>query len=117
MLRGVQTGGNLQQITRQLHARYTITRKRAAFIAHDQNSKAIASMTRARQEELGMEEAIWLHSHAGKEPRPTHLANSGKKYKIAEGWFDPDPKVQEHIWPGQLINCRCVSKPIVPGFT
>jgi uncharacterized protein with gpF-like domain len=74
-------------------------------------------MNRARQEELGITEAVWLHSHAGKKPRPTHLANHGKRYNVAEGWFDPDPKVRKHIWPGELINCRCVSKSVVKGFS
>ena len=44
---------------------------------------------------MGVDEALWLHSHAGKEPRPTHLANDGKRYKISEGWYDPDPRVTE----------------------
>jgi len=55
-----------------------------------------------------------MHSHAGKEPRPSHLANDGKPYKIAEGWYDPDEK--KYVWPGTLINCRCFSKPVVAGF-
>ena len=71
-------------------------------------------MTRARQVEVGITEAIWMHSHAGKEPRPTHVANDGKRYKVAEGWFDPDPRVRRHIVPGELINCRCTTRSIVP---
>jgi uncharacterized protein with gpF-like domain len=117
VMRSVQQGGDLATLTRELQKRYGVTKKRAALIARSQNSMATASMTRARQQELGMTEAVWLHSHAGKEPRETHIANSGKTYNVAEGWYDPDPRVRERIWPGQLINCRCVSKPIVPGFT
>jgi len=117
VMRSVQQGGDLATLTRQLQHRYAVTRHRAALIARDQNSKAVAAMTRARQEELGITEAVWLHSRGGREPRPTHLANDGEKFVVSEGWFDPDPKVRQRIWPGQLINCRCVSKPIVPGFT
>ncbi|WP_257785984.1 hypothetical protein [Burkholderia ubonensis] len=40
-----------------------MTKRRAAFIAHNQNSKATATITRVRQEGLGITEAIWLHSH------------------------------------------------------
>lgn len=114
--RSVTAGRDLHSLSRELEARYGVTKRRAAFIARDQNNKATAVFTRVRQEEAGIEEAVWLHSHGGKEPRPTHLANSGKRYKIATGWFDDDPKVRRHIWPGELVNCRCVSKPVIKGF-
>jgi SPP1 gp7 family putative phage head morphogenesis protein len=117
VMRSVQTGRDLGALSKELQARYGVTERRAALIAFTQNQMATSAMQRARQTELGIDEALWLHSHAGKEPRPTHLANDGKRYNIAEGWFDPDPKVRARIWPGQLINCRCVSKPIVKGFS
>lgn len=117
VMRSVQAGRDLAQLTDELHHRYDVTRRRAALVARDQNNKATAALTRVRQTEAGITEAIWLHSHGGKEPRPTHLANSGKRYNIATGWYDPDPKVRRNIWPGELINCRCVSKPIIKGFS
>lgn len=92
------------------------TARRAAFIARDQNNKATASITRVRQQEIGVTEAIWMHSGGGKEPRPTHLA-AGKRqqrYDVKTGWFDP--AVDKFIFPGELPNCRCVSKPVIPGF-
>lgn len=117
VMRSVSAGRDLGQMVAELEARHRITRDRAALIARDQNNKATAVFVRVRQQGAGIEEAIWLHSHAGKVPRKTHLANSGKKYKIAEGWFDPDPRVRRHIWPGELINCRCVSRSVVKGFS
>jgi SPP1 gp7 family putative phage head morphogenesis protein len=117
VMRSVQTGRDLHQLTKDLQKSYRVTRKRAELIARDQNNKATSTLVRVRQEELGVKKAVWLHSHAGKEPRPTHLANHGEQYDVAEGWFDPDPKVRQRIWPGQLINCRCVSKSVVKGFS
>jgi SPP1 gp7 family putative phage head morphogenesis protein len=117
VMRSVTAGRDLHSLTKELESRYGITRRRASFIASTQNAMATASMTRVRQQEAGIEEAIWLHSHAGREPRKTHLANDGKRYKVAEGWFDPDPKVLRRIWPGELPRCRCTPKPIVRGFT
>ena len=105
VMRSVTTGRDLSTLERELQARFGVTKRRAALIARDQNNKATAVFTRVRQEEAGIEQAIWLHSHGGKEPRPTHLENSGKSYKISEGWFDPDPKVRRFIHPGELINC------------
>lgn len=117
VMRSVQQGRDLGSLTRELEKRFAITRRRAELIARDQNNKATASMTRVRQLEVGITEAVWLHSHGGKEPRPTHLANNGEPYDVAKGWFDPDPRVRRRIHPGELINCRCVSKPIVKGFS
>jgi len=120
VMRGVQTGRDLGQVSRDLQDTFGVTRRRAALIARDQNNKATASMTRARQTELGIKKAIWLHSHGGKTPRPTHLANDGKEYDVAKGWFDPDADGKGRgrwIFPGELINCRCVSRSVVKGFS
>ena len=111
-MRSVQQGRDLATLTTELETRYGITRRRAALIARDQNNKATAAMTRVRYQELGLTQAIWMHSAGGKEPRPTHVANSGKAYNVSEGWLDP--AVNERIWPGTLINCRCVARPILP---
>ena len=72
-------------------------------------------MTRARQDELGITEAIWVHSGAGKHPRPTHVAMNGKKYDVNKGMWDP--AVKRWIFPGEEINCRCISRSIIPGFS
>lgn len=116
VMRSVSTGRDLAGLTDELQARFGVTRNRAALIARDQNNKSTAVFVRVRQQELGLK-ATWLHSHGGKEPRKTHLANTGKVYDPAKGWFDPDPRVRRHIWPGELINCRCVSRSIVKGFS
>lgn len=117
VMRSVQSGRDLAGLTNELQKQFGVTRRRAAFIALDQNNKATSAILKARQTDLGIEEGIWIHSHAGKEPRPTHLANDGKRFNIREGWFDPDPKVRRRIMPGELINCRCVWKPVVKGFS
>lgn len=117
VMRSVTAGRDLASLTDEIESRYGVSRRRAELIARDQNNKATAVFTRVRYQELGIQEAIWLHSLGGKEPRKTHIANNGKKYNIAEGWYDPDPKVQRHIWPGELINCRCVCKAVVQGFS
>lgn len=119
VMRSVSTGRDLAYLTEELEKRFGVTKNRAALIALDQNNKATSAMNKVRQIEVGGEEAeaIWLHSHGGKEPRPTHLANTGKRYKVAKGWYDPDPKVRRFIQPGELIRCRCVSRLVVKGFS
>lgn len=117
VMRSVQTGRDLGQVTKDLQARFGITRRRAALIAKTQNNMATAAMTRARHLEVGLDEAVWVHSGGGHEPRPTHLKAGRERvrYKITEGWLDP--AVGEHIQPGQLVNCRCIGRPVVKGFS
>src|SRR5262249_3397822 len=99
----VMRGGDLESLSDELHRTYEVAHRRAALIARDQNNKAKATFENQRRKELGIEEAIWQHSSAGKEPRPTHVAMNGKRYKLDEGMYDSNEG--ENVWPGQLINC------------
>ena len=117
VMRSVTAGRDLGSLTQALRHRFGVTEKRAGLIAITQNNMMTSATMRVRQTEMGLDEAVWLHSTAGKEPRPTHLANNGKTFSLKTGWFDPDPKVRQFILPGQLIRCRCTWRPIVKGFS
>lgn len=112
VMRSVTAGRDLSTLSNELKDVYGVTRRRAANIALDQNNKATAAITRARQEELGITEAIWQHSRAGKHPRQSHLAFDGHRYDVKKGAF-LDGK---WVWPGTEINCRCTSRSVIPGF-
>jgi uncharacterized protein with gpF-like domain len=90
VMRSVQTGRDLGSLAKELEEHYGVTRRRAAIIARSQNNLATSSMTAARQNEVGITKCKWLHSHGGKEPRRTHVAESGKEYNPAVGWYDPE---------------------------
>lgn len=113
VMRAIQSGQDLAQLTGNLEDGLGIAKRKAAFIARDQVSKATATMARTRAQELGCEEAYWLHSAGGKKPRPEHVAFSGKRYSLAKGAY------LEEKWthPGVEPNCRCVSRPILPGMS
>lgn len=110
----VMRGSTLGELTDIIRDKYGVAQSRAALIATDQNAKAKAIIENTRRRELGITEAIWMHSSAGVTPRPTHVAMNGKRYLLSDGMYDSDEK--EHVWPGQLIRCRCSSKPVIPGF-
>lgn len=112
--RAVTRGSDLSKLSTDLRSTYGITVKRAALIARDQNAKAKATIENTRRQELGITQAIWQHSSAGKEPRPTHVAMNGKVFDLKQGMYDIE--VGEFILPGQLINCRCTSRAIIKGF-
>ncbi len=111
VMRSVQTGRDVGGLFKDLRARYDLTKYRAGLIARDQNNKATSAFQRARQIELGIEKAVWMHSHAGKKPRPTHVKMDGKEYDVKKGMWDS--AVQRYVWPGTEINCRCVGRSVV----
>jgi hypothetical protein len=112
----VRAGADMHTLSRKLQDSYGIEEKRAALISRDQNAKAKAVLETTRRQELGISQAIWQHSAGGKEPRPVHVAwgREGKVFDLNKGLFDPDEG--EWIFPGQLINCRCTSRAIIPGI-
>jgi SPP1 gp7 family putative phage head morphogenesis protein len=110
----VMKGGDLKAMAEGIEHTYGVTKRRAAFIARDQNNKAKAVFERERDKELGVTHFIWVHSHAGKEPRPTHVRAAGKKYSIEKGMYDSDEG--KYVFPGELINCRCTQRAILPGW-
>lgn len=110
----VMKGGDMHALATDLRKTYGVTRDRAATIARDQNNKAKAIIEKTRREELGITEAYWQHSAGGKVPRATHVAMSGKRYRLSEGMYDS--AVGKYILPGELISCRCTSRAIIPAF-
>lgn len=108
----VMRGGSMSELSTEIRAKYGVTYRRAALIARDQVAKSKAVMENARRADLGITEAVWQHSSAGKEPRPTHVAMNGKRFKIADGLYDSAE--QKNVQPGELINCRCTSRAVIP---
>lgn len=112
----VRNGSKLHQLSTDLRKSYGITARRAALIARDQNAKAKAVIERVRQQELGITRGIWMHSGAGKEPRPLHVkwGREHRQYNLAKGMWDSDEG--EWVHPGELINCKCTNRPVIEGF-
>jgi len=105
VMRSVQQGRDFASLANELEDQLGVTRRRAAFIARDQNNKATATVQRVRQAEIGIKEAVWVHSGGGRYPRPTHVKAGRDKvrYDISVGWYDPGEK--KRVFPGELINC------------
>jgi hypothetical protein len=102
-----------------------MTKRRAADIALLLNNKATALMSRVHQQSLGIKHAVWVYSGAPcktnlKNPTDqdirqdtSHRAANGKQFEVSTGMFlDGKP-----TWPGVEPGCRCVSRPVVHGFS
>lgn len=112
VMQSVSHGRDLGTLTKALQQHYGVARRRAAFIALDQNNKATSAMQAARQRALGMTHGRWCHSHAGKVPRPSHVKADGQIFDLAKGLY-LDGK---WVMPGEEINCRCTWEAILPGL-
>ena len=110
VMRNYASGGDTFAIKNELIALTGVTKKRAALIARDQVSKANSNVNKTRALEVGITDAIWMHSHAGKEPRQSHVKANGKQFKLAEGCLIDG----QYIQAGELINCRCTHRSVLP---
>jgi uncharacterized protein with gpF-like domain len=113
--RSVAMGRDLKSLTDDIQRIGGVTRRRAEFIAKDQSNKVNASMVRARQLDLGITQAVWRHSAAGKTPRPSHVKAGRERrvYDVAKGMWDEDEG--KFIQPGELVGCKCKCLSIIPG--
>ncbi|MNY47535.1 Phage Mu protein F like protein [compost metagenome] len=88
------------------------TDKRAEFIARDQTNKATSVINRARQRDLGITKAVWMHMRGGKHPRESHVDADGEEFDLDKGMFLDGKWIQ----PGEEPNCGCQAGPVIPEF-
>lgn len=108
--RSVKGGYDLESLIKQLREIDGVEDRRAKNIAKDQVAKINQAFEDARAAELGIKEAIWLHSSASKVPRKDHVKAHGTRYEIAKGCLISG----EYIHPAiSKINCHCRKKLII----
>ena len=114
--RSFVAGRDLSAMTDKIQDAGGVSKRRAAFIARDQANKATAQMNDARQRELNLKFAYWIHSSAGREPRLKHVTAGREQwvYVVGEGIDFKDGF--GHVLPGEAINCRCTSRTIIPAL-
>lgn len=98
----VTSGQTVEELAENLEAIAELAPKRARAVAIDQVGKLFGSLSRARQEELGIEEYVW-DTARDKDVRPKHRARQDKTYR----WDSPP----EGGHPGSEPNCRCTPRP------
>lgn len=123
--RGLQEGSTYDSIAENIEKSFGITRRHAKLIARDQTSKLNGSLTKLRQQELGIQEYRWQTS-GDERVRATHRVLDGKICR----WDDPTVYLNEEtgkwekrskiggtqVHTSQDVNCRCVPIPIIEGM-
>ena len=97
-------GTKATSIIKQIRKLHNTTESRAKLIARDQTSKINSALNQQRQQNLGVEEYVWVTS-GDERVRPSHARNNGKTFR----WDDP-PSTGH---PGSEIQCRCVAQPVI----
>lgn len=111
VMRSVRSGRDIGGLADDIQKRYEVTRRRAIFIARDQNNKATEALGRVRMQELGFTQAKWIHVTRTNAERKTHVEMDGKIFDLKQGMFDK--KVRRWVHPGELPNCRCRQAPVL----
>lgn len=123
--RGLQEGSTYDSIAENIEKSFGITRRHAKLIARDQTSKLNGSLTKLRQQELGISEYRWQTS-GDERVRQSHRVLDGKICR----WDDPTVYLDEstgkwlkrssiggtNVHTSQDVNCRCVPIPVIEGF-
>ena len=114
VMRSVREGRDEGFLKKEFEKRYDITWRRARTIARDQTNKATESISRERSLSLGITEGIWMHRGGSRHPRESHEGMNGRRFDLRKGCYDP--AVGLFIHPGELVNCNCTYKPVIPGY-
>lgn len=85
---------------------------RIDLIARDQNSKLYSTLNIERMKDNGIEKFRWIHSSAGKVPRPSHVAKDEEIFEMNDARLWTGPKADQGP-PGWSINCRCRAVPVI----
>ena len=102
-----------------------MTEGRAAEITRHIHSRATSIMNAQRQMGSGIQEAVWMYSGAPCYPNTkspsseqlaldaAHRAVNGQRYRVEEGLT----VAGQRTWPGREMGCKCLSRPVVKGFS
>lgn len=104
-------GRNIGELTEALEKVLHTTRRRAINLAFDQTNKVSNALDRQVKLDLGLNKAIWRHSHGYVKTkyRADHVAADGMEYDLNRGCLISG----EYIFPGSKINCGCYSQAVL----
>jgi SPP1 gp7 family putative phage head morphogenesis protein len=121
--RSIQGGGGLEELIPNvknfLDEKNKQVLNKAKNVALDQTRKAFTAITKTRMEKIGVTKFEWVHSGAGREPRPYHKSKAEYPAGLNGNIFDIndppiiDRKTGERGLPGDAINCKCFMRPII----
>lgn len=113
-IKGLEDSTRASEFAKEIARSGEVATSRANLIARTEVARTASTLTQARAEHVGSTHYVWETS-GDSDVRPGHKAMAGK---VCE-WKNP-PAVEEngkimHHHPGQIWNCRCWPRPILPS--
>lgn len=110
VLRRMSAGADLRDLFDQVRKQTKVESRKADLIARNELKAFNAELSKKRAQNVGITKAVWQTAE-DERVRDCHKSLNGKEYEIGKGL--KDPCTGEMIEPGEQINCRCISLPIV----
>jgi len=101
-----EENSSIDEITKQLSERFSVSENRARFIATDQTHKLYARTVQATHEEMGIDSYGW-ETMKDSLVRKSHQERQGKTFKYSE------PPPDGHA--GEAVGCRCKQRALISG--
>jgi SPP1 gp7 family putative phage head morphogenesis protein len=104
---GLRPAAYVDDIMRTGH----VTKSRATLIARTEVARTASMLTQVRAESVGATHYIWTTA-GDSNVRPSHKKLNGKVFAFADPPVCDPPDHRAN--PGQIWNCRCIARPIIP---
>jgi uncharacterized protein with gpF-like domain len=114
---GIDKQESLPDLTKRIKDKFAeIYKGRGKVVADTETAAAYSYSRNQAMRSAGIQRKKWLHSPLAKEPRPEHIAMSGKIVPIDEPFPTGDPPLMYPHDPNgaaaDVINCHCISIPV-----
>jgi len=110
-LRVMAQGGSLTDVMASFAGMTEKRKNHAKFTARNQIANFNSLMTKARAQNLGITEALWITSR-DERVRPCHKVRDKKKFTLSEGLYSSCDG--RSLLPGVDYQCRCTYELIIP---
>lgn len=104
----VRNGATVKHAAKRIAESVPVSKTLAEWVVGDGILFVNASVTRARQEAMGVKSYTWRAIDDGRED-PEHVLRDGSVYK----WADGAPRGGH---PGEDVGCRCTAEPVLPSW-
>ena len=113
LMEGIGLGENVEKLAARVRERFDVERSRALTIARTETAQSFSFGRFEGMKQAGIQKHEWLTSRDAR-VRDSHAAQDGEVAVIGEPFtngarYAGDPQAS----PGEIINCRCVTVPIV----
>lgn len=111
VLTAFSRGDTYETLSAEMEKRFEITERHARLIARDQIGKLNGQVTRARHQEIGVNQFRWLSPMDPPRARPTHMERH-RQSQLEPYSYDGTAGKRPPTMAGEEVCCRCTEAPV-----